>query len=382
MRFIRLLRDSTFLHATAVLVGTMVGVGIFGIPFSFAKSGFIIGLGFALLAGFVTLLSNFMFAEIVLRTHGKHQLVGYADLYLGPLAKRAMLFTNTLGIYGALLIYINVVGEFLNNIFSSFSYIRPETYSVVFFLVCAFLLLFRFRTIAAVEFFMTGLFISIIFMIFGVGIPEMRLQNLSTITPQFWFLPYGVLLFAFGALTSIPLQREILGGKEHLFRTSILWAVGLVGILYILFAFTVVGVSGEVTSPDALSGLLDIFGVKIVVLGSAFGVLAIFTSFLMLGSALKNIFHLDYGIKKRPAWLLTILPPIALYFAGMRSFIRIMELVGAVAIGIESILIIFMYVRARRRGDRIPEFTLTVPRWLLCAMVVLFLAGIIYVIVV
>lgn len=382
MRFIQLLRDSKFLHSTTVLIGTMVGVGIFGIPFVFAKSGFLIGLGFTLLAGFVTLLSNLMFAEIVLRTHGQHQLVGYANRYLGPLAKRAMLFTNTLGIFGALLVYINVVGEFLNNIFSSFFYIRPEVYSIMFFILCAFLLMFRFRTIAVVEFFMTGLFISIILLIFGFGIPEMHLQNLSTITPQFWFLPYGVLLFAFGALTSIPLQREILSGKEHLFRASILWAVGLVGILYLLFALTVVGVSGDVTSPDALSGLIDMLGVKIVVLGSIFGVLAIFTSFLMLGSALKNVFHLDYGMKKHSSWLLTILPPIALYFAGMRSFIRVMEFVGAVAIGIESILIIFMYARARRRGDRIPEFTLSVPRWLLCFLVVLFAAGIIYVIVV
>jgi amino acid permease len=358
----------------------MVGVGIFGIPFVFAKAGFIIGLGFLLIAAAVTLTSNLMFAEVVLRTPDKHQLVGYANRYLGPFAKRIMLFTNTLGIYGALLAYINVAGDFLNNIFSSWLYIKPEYCSIIFFVIGAWLLLFRFRTIAAIEFFMTGLFIAVIVLIFGVGVPEIRFANLTSMTLEFWFLPYGVLLFAFGALTSIPLQREILGEKEHLFRPSILTAVGLVGVLYLLFAFTVVGISGDITSPDALSGLIDTLGTKVVILGSLFGVLAIFTSFLMLGSALKNIFHLDYGIRKRSSWLLVIVPPLALFLIGMRSFIQIIELVGAVAIGIESIVLIFMYIQAKRKGERVPEFTLMLPRWLLWIMIILFSAGIIYVI--
>ncbi len=381
-RLIRLLRNSTFLHATAVLIGTMVGVGIFGIPFVFAKAGFLVGLGFAFLVGFVTLLSNFMFAEVVLRTHDRHQLTGYAEHYMGSWGKRAMLLTNTLGIYGALVAYINVAGEFLNNIFSSFFYVQPATYSILFFGICALVLLFKFRTIAAVEFFMTGLLVATVILIFIIGVPDIHLANLGTFTPAFWFLPYGVLLFAFAGLTSIPLQREIIDGKEHLLRPSIIAAVVLTGTLYLLFAFTVVGITGDVTSPDALSELGDALGNTVVGLGSVFGVLAIFTSFLMLGSALKNIFHLDYSIRRRIAWLLAILPPFVLYLGGIRSFITVIELVGALAIGVESILMIFMYARARKMGERIPEFTVGIPRWLLWAMIVLFAAGIIYVIVV
>ena len=76
----QLLKNKQFLRATAVLVGTMVGVGIFGIPFSFAKAGFWIGFLFLVLIGFVTLLLDFIYGEIVLRTHQPHQLVGYTQL--------------------------------------------------------------------------------------------------------------------------------------------------------------------------------------------------------------------------------------------------------------------------------------------------------------
>ena len=172
--------------------------------------------------------------------------------------------------------------------------------------------------------------------------------------PHFWFLPYGVLLFAFAGLTSIPIQREVIRGKEHRMKPSILYAVFLVGILYLLFAFIVVGVSGDVTSPDALDGLFDFLGTKVVILGSLLGVLTISTSSLMLGTA------------------------ILMFIGGLRTFIDVIGLVGSVAIGIESAILVFVYKAARRDGSREPEFKLSLPGWLLMLMVFMFTVGVIY----
>ena len=47
---IQVLKNREFLHATSILIGTMVGVGIFGIPFAFAKAGFWVGLSFLVLS--------------------------------------------------------------------------------------------------------------------------------------------------------------------------------------------------------------------------------------------------------------------------------------------------------------------------------------------
>ena len=378
-KFRELIRDKQFLHATAVLIGTMVGVGVFGIPFTFAKAGFWVGTLFLVAIAGITILFNLIFAEIVLRTEGKHQLVGYTNIYLGPWFKRIVLFTNLLGIYGALLAYIIVAGDFLNNILSQFFYLQPTAYSFIFFAFIAAILPFGFRTIAWVEFSLTSLFIVVIFIISGFGVPNIQWPNLITSgDPHFWFLPYGVLLFAFAGLTSIPIQREVIRGKEHRMKPSILYAVFLVGILYLLFAFIVVGVSGDVTSPDALAGLFDFLGTKVVILGSLLGVLTISTSSLMLGTALRDIFRLDYGLNKRWSWFLVVVPPILMFIGGLRTFIDVIGLVGSVAIGIESAILVFVYKAARRDGSREPEFKLSLPGWLLMLMVFMFTVGVIY----
>ncbi|MBX4211750.1 MAG: hypothetical protein KW806_03115 [Candidatus Yanofskybacteria bacterium] len=377
-----LLRDKKFLHATALLVGTMVGVGIFGIPFVFAKAGFFVGLGFLVLMGAVTWLANIMFAEVVLRTHAPHQLVGYASRYVGLTGKRLMLLTNTLGIYGALLAYLIISGQFLNNIFSSFAYVRPEVLSTIFWVFVSSIAFLKFKTAAGIEFTLTGLFLGVVALMFMVGIFKIDFHNYLTVTPQYWFLPYGVLLFALGGITTIPIQRELLGDKEHHLKRSITLAVILVTILYLMFAFTVVGISGDATSPDALSGLFDYLGTSVIVVGSLFGVLAITTSYLMLSKALRDIFYLDYGLANKWSWLLVVVPPFVLFMSGFRAFIDTIELVGAVAIGLEYLVILFLFVKAKREGDRVPEFSFPVPTALLYILAVAFSLGVIYALIV
>ena len=189
---------------------------------------------------------------------------------------------------------------------------------------------------------LAALFSLVIVAILVVGWPNIDFANFSGIQPEFWFLPYGILLFAFAGFSAVPIQRELLGDKEHLLRKAIIFAVAFVGILYFIFAFTVVGISGDVTTPEAISGLYEFLGGKIVFLGFLFGILAVSTSFLMLGSAFMEMFILDYGISRKPAWLLTIVPPFVLFLGGLRTFIDIMSLAGAVAIGLEGVILILV----------------------------------------
>lgn len=371
--------NKNFFYAITALVGTMVGVGVFGVPFSFAKAGFGVGFLFLLLTGFLTLVVDIMFGEVVLRTKERHQTVGYAGLYLGILWKRVMFFAVILSIYAAMLAYIIISGDFLSNFLSPFFYLSHTAYSYFFAVILSFLLLSGLKRVSTVELILTALFVSVVLLVFGFGIPKINPNNLKTFNPEFWFLPYGILLFAFAGISAIPIQREILRGEENKLKKSIWWSVLLVGVLYLLFAFTVVGVSGDVTSPDAITGLFDFLGNKIVVLGSIFGVLAVGTSFLMLGSALDEVFRWDYGLKKGWSWLLTVLPPFILFMIGLRTFIDIISLAGSLAIGLIMLILIFIYLSAKTKGDRAPEYSLNIPKWVLYFMVALFAAGIGYV---
>ena len=371
--------DKKFFYATAALIGTMVGVGVFGVPFSFAQAGFSVGFLFLLLTGFLTLIINMMFGEVVLRTKERHQTVGYAGLYLGTAWKRIMFFAVVLGIYAAMLAYIIIAGDFLGNVFSPFFYLSNASYSYFFAVILSLLLAFGIKRVSVIELALTILFVSVILVVFAFGIFKIDLNNLKTINSEFWFLPYGILLFAFAGMSSVPIQREILQGEERKLRKSITLAVLLVGILYSIFALVVVGTSGDITSPDAMTGLFEFLGNKIVILGSIFGVLAVGTSFLMLGSALDEVFRWDYGLKKGWSWPLVVLPPFILFMIGLRTFIDVISLAGSLSVGLIMLVLIFIYTAAKSKGDRIPEYSLNIPKWLLYAMTGLFSAGIIYV---
>jgi len=375
---LNILKNKNFLYATAVLMGTMVGVGIFGIPFAFSKAGFWVGFLFLVFIGFITLLLNLMYGEVILRTHEEHQITGYTDKYLGPWFKRLIFFSVSLALYSALLVYMVIAGDFLNNIFSSVFYASPTSYSLVFFSVLSILVWLGIKRISWVELLLVGLFTLVVFLILGVGVNKIDLSNFSDIQYEFWFLPYGVLLFAFAGFSAIPIQRQVLMDQEKNLLKSIIFAVLFTGVLYLIFAFTVLGISGSITTPDAISGLYEFLGSKIVLLGSLFGILAVSTGYLMLGSAFLDMFHLDYNVSRNWAWFLVVAPPLILFWGGLRTFIDIISLAGSVAIGLEGIVLTFVYIKSKSKGDRVPEYSLELPKFIYYLLIFMFGAGIVY----
>ncbi|MCC6934775.1 MAG: hypothetical protein IT406_03770 [Candidatus Yanofskybacteria bacterium] len=373
-----LLRDRRFLHATAVLVGTMVGVGIYGIPFAFAKAGFWVGALWLLALGGVMALSYLLFAELVLSTQGIHQVSGYANIWLGAWGRRLMTAANVLGIYGALLAYLIVAGEFLHNILSQFFGVDPQLYSILFALGWSLLWLARARTMAGIELALIGVYTGVIGIIAAVGIPHIDPQHFLGWTPELWYLPYGVVLFALAGMTAVPIQRQLLVGRERLMRPAIITATVVAAVLYLLFALVVVGVSGDVTSPEALAGLFGFMGTPIIILGSILGVLTISTSYVVLGTALYETFHIDYRVSPLVAWLTTLIPPVLLFISGLRNFIDVIGLVGAVSVGIQGVLILGAYLRARRMRLRAPEIEVRIPSWAVWVIMLILTAGVLY----
>ncbi len=372
-----IIKDKSFLYSVAALVGSIVGVGIFAIPFTFAKAGFWFGVVFLfIVAGLITII-NLMYGEVILRTQSQHQIVGYANIYLGLFFKRLAFFCTVFISYAALLAYIVVVGEFLSNVLFFFK-ITPEQYSYIFFIILSGLVLLGIKRVSWIELTLTSLFIFVVGLIAISALPQLELSNLSAHSSHYWFLPYGVLVFAFAGFAGVPLQKEILVGKEQLLKKSIILSMIIVSCLYFIFSFAVVGVSGEATSPDAIRGLYEFLGEKIIFLGSLFGVFAISTAYLMLGCALREVFELDYGIKKLFSWLLVIFPPIVLFWGRVRTFVDIIGLAGSVALGLEMAILVAIYLKAKTKGNRMPEYDLSIPRIILYIFLAIFLSGVVY----
>ncbi len=367
-----------FWYAVATLVGSTIGVGIYGIPFAFQKAGF--GVGFLFLVGVcgLILLSNLLYGEIILRTHERHQLVGYTNKYLGVLARKINLFTFMVGAYGALIGVIIISGGFLANTLSFFIHLSPVYWSTLFVLIASIFIFRGLRTVSRVDFLMMLFFAAIIFLVGFIGINHIDFSNYTIAVKDFWFLPFGIIMFAMSSMPGIPLVREVLVGAEDKLRKALVIGTIIPASLYLIFTLAVVGISGDVTSPDAISGLASFLGLKIVFIGSLFGFLTSSTIFLNLGTALNESLQQDFHFGRRWAWFLTIIPPYILFLSGIRNFIDIISLVGGVAVSVEVVILIFLYAKARKNGDRVPEYSIRVPLPILYLMMALFAAGAVY----
>ena len=372
------LRDKKFIQATAVLVGIMVGAGIFGIPFAFSKAGFLVGVVWLVVLTALMTLFNLLFGELTLSTEGNHQVSGYARIWMGDWGRRLTTLVNVVSIYGALLAYLIIFGEFSHNILSRYLDVNPAVYAVIFGVGWSALWFARVRTMAAVETGLIVIYTSVIALIAVVGIPHIHLANIAGAEPAFWFLPYGVVLFALTGMSAVPMQRALLAGRERLMRPAILWGMGLTAVLYLVFAFVVVGISGDATSPESLSGLFGLLGTPIIILGSVLGLLTVSTTYIALGTSLWENFTLDYRLRPMTAWLLTLVPPLVLFWSGIRNFIDVIGLVGAVSGGLIGIVILGSYLRARKFRLRTPEYRMRIPTIAVWMLMLLFVAGMIY----
>lgn len=366
-----------FLLSLSVLIGTIVGAGMFGIPYVVSKSGIIPGFFYLLFLGIIALLLHLFFGEIFLRTKDNLRLPGLADKYLNPKTKFIVAFSTIFGIIGTLLAYIIIGGDFLKIVLSPFLSLPDVYFNLIFWMFLSYFIFRGLKTISIVELIMNcALFLSLFFILF-IALPKVDLHNFSIFNGKNIFLPYGVILFSFIGWTAIPSLFEILKtsqerkkGKNIIILSSL-----VVFILYILFAIAIVGISGANTSTDALSGILPFIGDKIITIGAIFGMLAVATSFLIIGNYLKDVLSHDYKIPHWLSALIACLAPLAFFLIGFREFITVIGVVGTVVGAIEGILIVIIYKKAKKLGDKEPEYKLRIPAFFLHLLILIFILG-------
>jgi len=371
------MKNKNFYFALAILIGTTVGAGIFGIPYVISKSGIIPGLFYFFILAGAILLIHLFFSEIVLRTKEKHRLIGYSQKYLGNWGKILITISTILGIVGGLLAYTIIGGDFLKILISPFLNLSSFYLSLIFLLILSYFIFRVIKLIAPAELLMNIFFFFIILLIFLFALPKLNLQNFTLFNLPHLFLPYGVLLFAFMAGAAIPEMAEILktGPERKNYKKIIVLASIIVFILYLLFTLVVIGISGKNTSTEALQGLVPFLGQKIIILGALFGVIAIAASFLVLGNYLKNALAYDFNFPKFWAALVTCGLPLILFLIGFRGFIETIGFVGTLVGVIEGLIIILIFKKVKFSGDREPEYSLKIPSILLYFLIGIFILG-------
>lgn len=370
--------DRQFMLAAGTLIGTAIGAGTFALPYVTARAGFFPVIAMFIILAIFTVYSNLMYGEISLRTRNNCRLTGYAQKYFGPHGRRFAAVITFLSLYSSALVYIILGGIFLNSLFAPIFGGNEFTYGIVIFLLTSFLLYFNFSIFAFAESWMVVAMLAAMAGIVFKAVPHLDLSNFSGFHPSHLFLPFGTILFSLSASMAIPDFEHIITKRQGRIKEAILYGTAAYAFLYIIFIVAVLGVTGGATSEDSLSGLQAAIGDGVVTFGLVFGLLAVLTSYLETGIALRETLHYDYNISKNRAWFWSCSIPFLFFVLGLRDFIQVITYAGSVTGGFLGIMIILLFYRAKRGGDMEPAYSIDVSQGISALMIFVYILGIAY----
>jgi tyrosine-specific transport protein len=355
----------------AALLGTIIGAGIFGMPYVIMKSGYLIGLIEMLIIGIVMMITMLYLGEISLRTKTTHQLPGYAEKYLGKNGKTIMLLTAAFGIFSALLAYLIAEGESLSYLFFN----SPNNQLL---LGLAFWLVLSLITYVGIKALKEGESIGMILVfltIISIAVyfsNKIDINNLKTFVPINFFAPFGVIMFAFLGFSAISEVGRILGNDRKPMKKIIIRAYIIVFAVYAIFTAIVLGFKGSLT-PELAT----------IALGKPFiflGMLTMFTAYLALSNAIVDTIRFDFQKSKKFAWLVTILVPLALFIAASFiksiTFTKILGVSGVLCGGLTAVLVLLMVKNAKQMGNRTPEYSMPYSRAIALILGAFFILGV------
>jgi len=368
-------------RAIAVLIGTTVGAGIFALPYAFSKVGFFIGLLYLIVLGLAVLTIEICYAEIVLRTKEEKEMAGYVKTYSGRIGEILIALSLILGIYAALTAYVIGVGTYLEAFFEPLFGGNLILWGLIFWFFGSLVCYFGLGLMSRFELFMSVALIAVAIFIFIFSLPHLKIENfvVSNFVFNFknLFYPFGIILFALGGASAIPTMKRILKNETAFLKKAVIIGFVVPVVIYTLFAFTVLGVTGGETSEEGIIGLSSFLGNKVLLIGGVFGALAMSTSFFALSFVLKELLRRDYKIKNFYAWGLTVFIPLLLFLLGA-GFARIIGFSGAVLSGFQGIILIETYYRAKLKGNREPEFKFNLPKPVAYLIYLIFILGLIH----
>lgn len=360
-----------FFYAVSVLSGTIIGAGLFALPYIAAQVGFGVILFYLLFLGVISILVHYFFAELALKTDDHNRLPGFAKIHFGSKTKNLAVFTGIMTLMGAMLAYIILGGQFLFELLVPFFGGNEVLYTLIYFILGSILIFFGIKAIERIEFLGVVGFVMVLILIGFRGWSEMQPITLFQIGENLnanLFLPYGAVLFSLWGAALIPEVEELLAGEKEKIRKVIPVSIILSILIYIVFTIIVVGITGDNTTQEAIVGLINHLDNGVIALALVFGLLATFTSFVTLALTLKKILWYDLGLSKNFSWALITFLPISLFLIGVNDYIGVISVVGAVFLAIEAILITLMYQKYKSAKYKF----LTYP------IIIIFILGIIF----
>lgn len=365
-----------FVLPVSLLSGTIIGAGVFSLPFVFVTGGWVTALSYLAVFGTVFAVIHLMYADVMLTTDkAAHDFVGYARAYLGAWAGWLAFVMTVVGMLFALTIYLVLSASFSSILFPDQS---TGTLVFLFWMLGSLFMFTPVRGMAALEALALLVIVGIVGIVAAQGVPHAeRLLTVPPLDLRYLFLPFGPVLFSYAGRVAIPplLSYFKAEGLSPLYaKRAIIWGTALPAFAYLLFALGVVGLSDSV-SEDAVSGIVGLSPAFL----RAIGVLvlaSLASSYFIVGVSVMRILEKDLAVPRLLSASLVVVAPLLLYAAGLKDFLTLVSVSGGVFIALEGVFIALMWRKAHAARLPLllsPRFTYAVG-----ALVAVFIGGALY----
>jgi len=312
----------TPLEGLAILVGTLVGAGVLGLPYAASKVGLIPAIGILFGAMLLMLFTAFIVLKVSAEMGGA-QMSTIAHRALGKSGGWIMYISIMITGFGAFLAYIAGMG----NIFTTLFGVNEIVGAIIFWILASSVIYLGLEASGKTELIMGFVLIALFIGVTVMLLPHARLENALYADFGGVFSMVGVVIFAFGFHTVIPDVYRGIGSYEKTKKVLVL-AFLIPTIIYAVFMVIFLMTFGKNTPQVATQGLEDIYNGMGKIVGNSLPLIAITTSYIGLGLAQQSNCKEFLRLKKPAAWVLTVVPPIIIYLAGVRNFADVLSFTG------------------------------------------------------
>ncbi|HIP89894.1 MAG TPA: amino acid permease [Thermococcus paralvinellae] len=309
-------------EALATLIGTQIGAGVLGLPYA-AKS---VGLIPALAVLFAVMLLMLMTAYIILdfsaRMDGA-QLSTIARKVLGKPGGWVMLLSITTMSFGALLAYIAGMGGVMASLFG----VNEKVGAVVFWMLASLVVYLGVEASGKSELAMSFIMLFLFIVVAVMLLPKGKVENALYMSFNGIWTIIGVSIFALGCHSVIPDVYKAIGDYKEMKRIIFL-AFFIPTIIYAVFMASFLLVFGHSTPQIATQALESLYGKTGWLVGNLIPLFAITTSYIGIALAQVDNFREFLNLPRNVAWALTVIPPLAVYLAGVRDFVKVLGVAG------------------------------------------------------
>jgi len=343
------MKKLTVWESACIITGYGIGGGVMAMPYLAARCGVWMSLLILVGAYFLSLLMHMMVADLSLRAGGGQATAIYEKFLFRGKFKKALIIVFfgmvALVLLSTLATYISGAGEIISTQLG----IHPIWGRLMFYAVAAGVVLFGLKAVGISE----KIAVALIFALLGVFAVASftHIRNPLPMAPGKWnetLAFFGMSMFSFVAFFSIPQAVEGLGGDVKKIRRAVV--IGFVNIFAIILivVFCSLLASVEITE-IAILGWSAGIGMWAQVVGDAFVLLAIVTTYWSISLALTDIIKEQTRLNTRLSWLLATVPTFLLTFlpAGFMEFLRITGGINAILL---AILIVPAFRGAKKEG--------------------------------